>query len=72
MLAVEQIFNEISPLKTVDKLHLIEKILSSLNQSNTSIDEIWGKEVENRIDAYNKGDISAISMDNVFKKYSRS
>ena len=32
MLAIEEIFTEISPLKPLEKLQLIEKILDSLNQ----------------------------------------
>ncbi len=72
MLAIEQIFTEISPLKPLDKLQLIEKILNSLNQPNKSIEEIWAKEVENRVKAYNSGLISVVREDDVFRKYRRS
>ena len=72
MLAIEQIFTEISPLKPLDKLQLIEKILNSLNQPNTSIEEIWANEAENRIKAYDNGLISVVNEDDVFKKYKRN
>ena len=72
MLAIEQIFTEISPLKPLDKLQLIEKILNSLNQPNKSIEEIWAKEVENRVKAYDSGLISVVSEDDVFRKYRRN
>ncbi len=72
MLAIEQIFTEISPLKPLDKLQLIEKILNSLNQPNTSIEEIWANEAESRVKAYDSGRISIVNEDDVFKKYKRS
>ena len=72
MLAIEQIFTEISPLKPLDKLQLIEKILNSLNQPNKSIEDIWANEAENRIKAYDNGLISVVNEDDVFGKYKRS
>ena len=72
MLAIEQIFTEISPLKPLDKLQLIEKILNSLNQPNKSIEEIWENEVENRIKAFDSGHISVVNEDDVFGKYRRN
>ena len=72
MLAIEQIFTEISPLKPLDKLQLIEKILNSLNQPNTSIEEIWANEAESRVKAYDNGLVSVVNEEDVFKKYKRS
>jgi len=71
MLAIEQILNEISPLKPLDKLQLIDKILASLNQSSSSIDEIWAKESEARVHAYDRGLVSVVNEDDVFGKYKR-
>ena len=71
MLAIEQILNEISPLKPLDKLQLIDKILASLNQPNNSIDEIWANEAEARVTAYDKGFLSVVNEDDVFGKYKR-
>ena len=72
MLAIEQIFTEISPLKPLDKLQLIEKILNSLNQTNKAIEEIWANEAENRVKAYDNGHLSVVNEDDVFGKYRRS
>jgi len=71
MLAIEQILNEISPLKPLDKLQLIDKILASLNQSSSSIDEIWAKESESRVHAYDRGLVFVVNEDDVFGKYKR-
>ena len=69
MLAIEQIFNEISPLKPIDKLQLIEKILISLNQPSSSIDNIWSNEAEARVRAFERGELSIVDEESVFKKY---
>jgi len=71
MLAVEHIFNEISPLKPVEKLQLIDKILNSLNPSDKNLENIWAKEAEDRIEAYDKGLIATVNEDDVFSKYRR-
>lgn len=71
MLAVEQIFTEISLMKPLDKLQLIEKILNSLNQPNKTMEEIWANEAEERIEAYDKGLISVVNEEDVFGKYKR-
>ncbi len=69
MLAIEQILAEISPLKPLEKLQLIEKILISLNQPNKTIEEIWANEAESRIKAYENGEISIVDEKTVFSKY---
>jgi len=71
MLAVEHIFNEISPLKPVEKLQLIDKILNSLNPSDKEIEDIWAKEAEDRVEAYDRGLISTVNEEEVFSKYRR-
>jgi len=71
MSAIEQILNEISPLTPLDKLQLIDKILASLNQPSSAIDEIWANEAEVRVDAYDRGLVSVVNEDDVFGKYKR-
>jgi len=69
MLAVEQIFNEISPMKPIEKIKLVDKILSSINQHHDNIDKTWSDEAEARIIAYDSGDIITINQKDVFSKY---
>ena len=71
MLVVEHIFNEISPLKQVEKLQHIDKILNSLNPSDEKLEDIWAKEAEDRIEAYDKELVSTVNEDDVFSKYRR-
>jgi len=71
MSVVEEIFLDVSPLKSLDKLQLVEKILSSLNPVDTNIAKIWEREVEDRVDAYDKGLLTSISAKDVFEKYQK-
>jgi len=69
MSVVEEIFLEVSPLKSLDKLQLVEKILTSLNPIDKRIEAIWADEVEARLDTYDKGLLSTVSLKDVFAKY---
>jgi len=71
MSVVEEIFLEVSPLKLLDKLQLVEKILTSLNPIDKKIEAIWADEVEARLDAYDKGLLSTVSAKDVFAKYQK-
>ena len=44
-------------LKPLEKAEVIDKLLTSLNNPNAELDELWAKEVESRIDAYEQGKI---------------
>ena len=71
MVAVEHILDEISPLKPVEKLQLVDKILNSLNLFDRQIDTMWAQEAEDRIEAYERGMLSVVNEDDVFLKYRR-
>ena len=71
MSIVEDIFLDVSPLKSLDKLQLVEKILMSLNPIDKQIETIWAKEVEDRLEAYDKGLLSTVSAKDVFSKYQK-
>jgi putative addiction module component (TIGR02574 family) len=69
MTTTENILKEALMLKPFEKAQLIDKLISSLDKSDKEIDELWAKEAEDRIDAYDQGKIKAISLENVLQKY---
>jgi len=69
MLSIDSVYNEISTLKPIDKIKLVEKILNSLSAPNIEIENIWQDEVENRIKAYEDGLLNTVSESKVFSKY---
>ena len=56
-------------LKPTEKAELIDKLLSSLDKPDTELDDLWAKEAENRIDAYERGAIKAVTLERVLEKY---
>jgi len=71
MSVVEEIFLDVSPLKSLDKLQLVEKILTSLNPIDRNIETIWANEAEDRLEAYDQGLLSTVSAKDVFEKYQK-
>ncbi|MCP5048483.1 MAG: addiction module protein [bacterium] len=68
----KHILDEALGLPPDEKALLVEELLASLDLSSSkAIDEIWAKEAENRIDAYERGEINAISAKEVFEKIDR-
>ena len=63
------IFKEALTLRPSEKAQLIDRLISSLDKSDKEIDELWAKEAEDRIDAYDQGKIKTISLEEVLKKY---
>jgi len=66
-----QILKEALSLAPKNRASLAEKLLESLDQPDKTIDALWAKEAENRIDAYEAGNIKAIGAEKVFGKYKK-
>lgn len=68
----EKILAEALELSPIERAELIEKLLSSFEFPPTkSTDALWAKEAEDRIDAYEKGQLKSISAKEVFGKISK-
>ena len=67
----QQIFKEALMLAPKNRASLAEQLLASLDQPDKTLDELWAKEAESRIDAYEAGNITAISAEQVFGKYKK-
>ena len=69
MATADRIFKEASSLSPSEKAQLIDKLISTLDTSDKEIGELWAKEAEDRIDAYDQGKIKTISLEKVLQKY---
>ncbi len=63
------IYDEALTMKPIEKIHLIDELLKSLDLPNEDIDKLWKKEVEDRIEAYEGGKLKTVSEYDVFAKY---
>jgi putative addiction module component (TIGR02574 family) len=64
-----RILKEALTLKPSEKAELIDKLLLSLDKPDEDIEELWAKEVESRIDAYEQRKIKAVPLEQILKKY---
>jgi putative addiction module component (TIGR02574 family) len=67
----EKVLAEALELPPLERAELVEELLTSFEfPSEKSVDELWGKEAEDRIDAFERGDLSSIPAKKVFEKIS--
>lgn len=69
MSTADKIFNEASALSPIEKAWLIDKLISDLDKSDPEINEMWVKEAEDRIDAYEQGKMKSITLEKLLRKY---
>jgi putative addiction module component (TIGR02574 family) len=63
----EHILAEALELSPVARAELVENILSSFEfQARKTIDALWAQEAEARIDAFERGEMSAIPAKDIF------
>ena len=65
-LSLHQIEEQARSLSAEDRAKLAECMLESLHTSIDEIQAAWSEEIALRIDAFEKGDISAYSAEQVF------
>ena len=58
-------------LKAVDKIHLVEMILESLDKVNPEIENAWVKETEARVYQYELGNLKTIPFEKVMQNIKR-
>jgi putative addiction module component (TIGR02574 family) len=66
MSSLQQIDEQARLLSAEDRAKLAESMLESLHTSIEEIEAAWSEEIALRIDAFEKGDISAYSAEQVF------
>lgn len=52
-----------------DRIKLVEQLLESLDKPDAEIDALWAREADVRIEAFERGEIEAVSAEQVFQKY---
>ncbi|MCC5908334.1 MAG: addiction module protein [Balneolaceae bacterium] len=67
----DKLLKEALVLSIQEKSDLIEELIKSLDKPDPEIDELWKKESESRIDAYEEGKISSVSVHEAVSKYKK-
>ena len=58
--------NQLSP---VERIALVEELLAGLDKPDIAIEREWAQEAETRLQAYRRGEIAAIGIEQVLAKY---
>jgi len=70
--ATDDISAQASALSPTEKLELVDRIVASLDETDPALDNQWLREAEQRLTAYRRGEIQAISLTDVLAHYGRS
>lgn len=64
----KEVLEQALALRPDERFSVVEGILRSLDEPDTSLDAIWAEEAEKRLRAYREGNLEAIPMREVFKE----
>jgi len=64
----KELLEQAMQLKPVERLKLVESLIQSLDEPDKTVDDIWAEEAEKRLEAYRKGEVKGIPMDEIFKE----
>lgn len=67
----EQLLTKALRLPPAEKAEIIDQLIRSLDKPDPEIDQLWANEVEDRIEAFEKGNIQAFSLQEVIEKYKK-
>jgi putative addiction module component (TIGR02574 family) len=68
---VEKLASEIHSLSDIEKLQLVDAILTDLDKPDPEIDRIWAEEARKRWAAYKAGRIPTVSYQEVMDRHRR-
>ena len=71
IMTIKEIEKSSLKLKSIEKIHLVEKILSSLDKPDPEIEKAWAKEAAARFTAYEKGELKTIPFETAIKRIKR-
>jgi putative addiction module component (TIGR02574 family) len=69
MATTNRVLKEALALKPAENAELIDKLISSLDKPDSELEDLWAKEAESRIDAYERGAIKAVTLERVLERY---
>lgn len=70
-ITADKLVSEIRELPDVEKLRLVDAILTDLDKPDPEIDRIWAEEARKRWAGYKAGRISTLSYEEVMTRHRR-
>ena len=69
MATTDKLFSEIKKLPDIDKLRLVDGILTDLDKPDPEMDRVWAEEARKRWAAYKAGRLSTTSYEEVMANH---
>lgn len=67
-----RLLSQVMSLPPNERAALVEGIIASLDRPDPSLDVLWLKEAQDRLAAYDAGELDAIDADQVFAELGRN
>ena len=68
----EQILQQALALSPQDRAEIVERLLATFQvPPDPHLDELWAREAEDRLDAYDRGELGAAPAEEVFARIER-
>lgn len=69
MATPKDILEDAISLQPKEKAELVDALINSLDKPDSTLDELWAKEAESRLEAYKMRELKSISINEVLSKY---
>jgi putative addiction module component (TIGR02574 family) len=68
----EKILQEAMRLPAQDRAEVLERLLATFQEPpDPELDRLWAREVEDRLEAYDRGEVGSVPADEVFARIER-
>lgn len=65
----DQIIQQVLALPLEERAQLIERLLATFQAPpDPALDQLWANEAHDRLDAYDRGELDAVSIEDVFRQ----
>ena len=69
MATPEDILKEAISLRPLDQAKLVDQLIAVLDAPDPELDKLWADEAESRLDAFRRGKLKSIALEDVLSKY---
>lgn len=70
-MTIKNIEQSLLKLPAIQRIHLIEILIASLDKPDPAIERAWGKESDRRLKEYKNGKVKAVEWEIVKKRFSK-
>ena len=68
MATPEDILKEAISLRPLDQAKLVDQLIAVLDTPDPELDKLWADEAESRLDAFKRGKLKSIALEDVLSK----